>query len=205
METVGKSSLTYRLIDCNFPTKHDPTITDQFSAFVNIDKENAHIAILDTAGQGDYQSLLDTWIDFGEGFLLVFAINDKTSFNELDKRKSKIDLIKKNKNTPVVLIGNKSDLKDSREVSKEEAEKKAKTWGTVYIETSALENVNCKEAFIECAKRIKEKRKFEEQQTSKNDKRKEKGGNNKEGIAKGINANEDSSVKTVNKKCCVIF
>ena len=151
---VGKSSLTYRFINYNAPEEHDPTIEDKFMTVVDIEKKSVTINILDTAGQEDYQGLIDTWIDYGEGFLLVFALNDRASFNDLDKKKTKIDIIKKKTKAPIVLVGNKSDLKSDRKVSRKDAEDKAKLWGATYIETSAKTDENCKEAFIECAKKI---------------------------------------------------
>ena len=152
---VGKSSLTYRLINYSAPEEHDPTIEDKFVTQVTIDNKQVTISVLDTAGQEDYQkSLLDTWIDAGQGFLLVFALNDKDSFNDLDKKKARIDIIKKREKCPIILVGNKSDLQNERKISRKEGEDKAKLWGASYIETSAINDDNCKNAFVECAKKI---------------------------------------------------
>jgi len=137
------------------PEEHDPTIEDKFLTEVTIDNKSVTINILDTAGQEDYQkSLLDTWIESGQGFLLVFALNDKDSFVDLDKKKQRIDIIKKKVKCPIILVGNKSDLENERKISRKEGEDKAKLWGATYIETSAITNENCKEAFVECAKKI---------------------------------------------------
>jgi len=176
---VGKSSLTYRCINYNAPEDHDPTIEDKFLTMLNIDGKSVTINILDTAGQQDYQrSLLDTWIDSGDGFLLVFAINDKESFNDLDSKKSKIDLIKKKTKAPIILVGNKSDLTGDRKVARKEAEDKAKQWGVQYMETSAKSDENCKEVFIECAKKI---------------------------INSQSSGKSNTTIETTNKKCCTIF
>ena len=74
---VGKSSLTYRFINYNASTEYDPTIEDKYKSIANIDGKQYEIEILDTAGQDDYQNMMDMWINFGESFLLAFAINDK--------------------------------------------------------------------------------------------------------------------------------
>ena len=55
---------------------------------MTVDGQEYGVEILDTAGEEDYQSMIGMWIGFGEGFLLVFAINDKESF-ELLKGKRK--------------------------------------------------------------------------------------------------------------------
>lgn len=92
---------------------------------------------MDTAGQDDYQTMLDMWISFGEGFLLVFAVNDRESFESLSQRRDRILKIKKGEYCPIMIVGNKCDL-PKRTVTKNEAEELAKSWNTMYIETSAI-------------------------------------------------------------------
>ena len=154
---VGKTSLIYRFVKDAFPEAHDPTIEDNYKAMVEINNESIEIQIVDTAGEEDYQNMLDQWIDVADGFLLVFAINDKDTFNVLDEKYKRISK-HKDKNVPIVLVGNKCDLENERAVTKEEANQKASAWKAKYIETSALTDVNknCKEPFIQCAKAIKD-------------------------------------------------
>ena len=87
------------------------------------------------------------WVSFGEGFLLVFAINDKFSFDILKNRRERILKTKHKDYGPMILVGNKQDLDNERNVSYEEAKQLADSWGIEYIETSAKTNYNCKEAF----------------------------------------------------------
>ncbi len=95
------------------------------------------------------------WISFGDGFLLVFAINDKESFELL---KSKHDRVIKGKHgddkCPILLVGNKQDLEKERTVEFAEAKQLADSWKAEYIETSAKTNFNCKEAFEKLALKI---------------------------------------------------
>ena len=156
---VGKTSLIYRFVrdaDAFFPEAHDPTIEDYYKAMVEINNESIKIQIVDTPGEEDYQNMLDQWIDVADGFLLVFAINDKDTFNVLDEKYKRIEKHKE-KNVPIILVGNKCDLENERQVTKEEANQKATAWKAKYIETSALTDINknCKEPFIQCAKDIK--------------------------------------------------
>ena len=153
---VGKTSLIYRFVKDAFPEAHDPTIEDNYKAMVEINNESIEIQIVDTAGEEDYQNMLDQWIDVADGFLLVFAINDKDTFNVLDEKYKRIEKHKE-KNVPIILVGNKCDLENERQVTKEEANQKATAWKAKYIETSALTDINknCKEPFIQCAKDIK--------------------------------------------------
>ena len=133
---VGKTSLIYRFVKDAFPEAHDPTIEDNYKAMVEINNESIEIQIVDTAGEEDYQNMLDQWIDVADGFLLVFAINDKDTFNVLDEKYKRIEKHKE-KNVPIILVGNKCDLENERQVTKEEANQKATAWKAKYIETSA--------------------------------------------------------------------
>ena len=99
--------------------------------------------------------MIDEWIKLANGFLLLFAINDKESFEAM---KEKVKRIKKNNkgDLPIVLVGNKCDLESKREVDKQIAIDYAKSIGGKYYETSALTdaNGNCKVVFQQCAHMI---------------------------------------------------
>ena len=151
---VGKSSLTYRFINYDAPKDHDPTIEDRYKSSLNIDGKDYEVEILDTAGEEDYQNMIDMWISFGEGFLLVFAINDKESFDLLKLKHTRVLKGKHGAKCPILLIGNKQDLENERQVTYSEAKQQAEAWGIEYMETSAKTNFNCKEAFEKLAQKI---------------------------------------------------
>ena len=155
---VGKSSLTYRFINYDVSTEHDPTIEDRYKSNLNIEGTNYEVEILDTAGEEDYQNMMDMWISFGEGFLLVFAINDKESFNLIKSKRDRILKGKHGVKCPILLVGNKQDLENERQVNYSEAKEMADKWGIEYIETSAKTNFNCKEAFEMLAQKIVQKK-----------------------------------------------
>ena len=94
------------------------------------------------------------WIEFGKGFLLVFSITDKESLEDIKKRRDKIIKGKHKNKVPMVLVGNKQDLEDERQISYDEAKQLADSWKIDYIETSAKTNLNCKEAFEILIKKI---------------------------------------------------
>jgi GTPase SAR1 family protein len=98
--------------------------------------------------------MMDMWINFGEGFLLVFAIDDRESFELISKKRERILKGKHGADTPMVLVGNKIDLANKRKVTTEEAKRLADSWKIEYIETSAKNNLNCKEAFEKLARII---------------------------------------------------
>ena len=137
----------------NTTSRYEPTIEDCYQTNINVDGKARLVEILDTAGQEDYQNMMDMWINFGDGFLLVFAIDDKESF-DLVKLKHDRVLKGKKKKPPFVLVGNKVDLEERRKVPFEEAKKLADSWGIEYIESSAKNNINCKEPFERLAQDI---------------------------------------------------
>ena len=155
---VGKSALTYRFINDQFPKEHDTTIEDQYKINMAIDGYNCFIEILDTAGQDDYQSMLETWINFGSGFLLVYSIDDVESFNEAKKKYEKVAAIKGQDVFSCILVGNKCDLNDElRKIPKSEAEEFAKSKGIPFLEASALNKINVKESFVKVVHDLLEK------------------------------------------------
>lgn len=109
---------------------------------------------MDTAGQDDYQTMLDSWIGFAEGFLLVYAIDDRESFNEILVKYKRIIKNKSKDKTCIVIVGNKCDLNDKRKVERKEAEDLAKTLGVHFMEVSAYEKINVKEGFLILAKEL---------------------------------------------------
>ena len=149
---VGKSALTFRFINDKFPNEHDTTIEDSYSFTAKIDGINCQLEILDTAGQDDYQTMLDTWINSSDGFVLVYSIDNKESFESTKKRYERILKLKGEQKVAIVVAGNKCDLEESRKVSKEEAENFCLSNKITFMETSALKVINVKEAFLSCAK-----------------------------------------------------
>ena len=147
---VGKSALTFRFINNKFPTEHDTTIEDSYSIPAKIDDIQCQLEILDTAGQDDYQTMLDTWIEYANCFLLVYSIDEMDSFKQIKHKYDRICQMKNNEQFSILIAGNKCDLPDStRKVPKSEAENYAKSIDVPFLEVSALKRVNVKEAFME--------------------------------------------------------
>ena len=119
------------------------------------DNKEYKFKIFDTAGQERYKSLSNTTIQIADGFLMVFAVDNKNSFNKIVDW---INFIEDNVNLEekvLYLIGNKIDVKtEVRQVTKEEAEEFANSKNAKYFETSALKNEGINEAFEEIFKDI---------------------------------------------------
>jgi GTPase SAR1 family protein len=97
--------------------------------------------------------MLDSWISYADGFLLIYAIDDKESFEATRHRYDRI--VKSKEEKPVIiLIGNKCDLVDKRKVERSEGEEFAKSKGIKFMEVSALEKINVKDAFLAVASEL---------------------------------------------------
>ena len=137
--SVGKTSILRRFIQNTFSSNYISTMgIDFYTKDIILDQKKIHLKIWDTAGQERYRSLTRGFFKNGQGILIVYAINNKESFNGLNywidsiKNNSNLD----NKNLPAIILGNKIDLQH-REVSKEDAENFAKINNYDYYEVSA--------------------------------------------------------------------
>ena len=74
--------------------EYDPTIEDSYRKQVVIDGETCLLDILDTAGQEEYSAMRDQYMRTGEGFLLVFAVNNAKSFEDIESYKEQIKRVK---------------------------------------------------------------------------------------------------------------
>lgn len=164
---VGKSALTIRLVTQNFLLEYDPTIEDSYNKTLIVDGVPATLDILDTAGQDEYSQYQDQWMRDGRGILLVYAIDDRTSFQAVQSFKDKIDRIKENEKVAIVLVGNKCDLEAGRQVSREQGEELARLWKCKFFETSAKNKVNHEECFYEVVREIRRQKVIPKKQESK--------------------------------------
>lgn len=153
---VGKSALTIQFVQGYFITDYDPTIEDSYKRVLLVDNENVQLDILDTAGQDDFAPMRTSYMRQGKGFIIVYAIDDRASFEEAEVFHHDLTRTKGTQNVPVVLCGNKCDLEDKRVVSKTEGEELAAKLNADFYETSALANINIENAFTTLVKKIRQ-------------------------------------------------
>lgn len=101
---VGKSALTIQLIQNHFVEEYDPTIEDSYRKQVVIDAETCLLDILDTAGQEEYSAMRDQYMRTGEGFLLVYAVNNRKSFDDITNYREQIKRVKDLEKVPMVSV-----------------------------------------------------------------------------------------------------
>ncbi|CAO3666177.1 unnamed protein product [Rhizopus stolonifer] len=147
---VGKTALTIQT--------YDPTIEDSYRKQVVIDDQPCVLEVLDTAGQEEYTALRDQWIRDGEGFLLVYSITSRSTFERIERFRNQIFRVKDVDNVPMMLVGNKCDKVTEREVTREEGAAMAKQLDCDFIETSAKTCVNVERSFYQVVKAIRAQR-----------------------------------------------
>lgn len=153
---VGKLALTIQLIQSHFVDEYDPTIEDLYRKHCVIDGEPALLDVLDTAGQEEYSAMREQYMRTGEGFLLVYSVTLRNSFEELTAFYQQILRVKDLDFVPVLLVGNKCDLEAERQVSYDEGLDLAKHFNCPFLETSAKLKINVENSFYGLVKIIKD-------------------------------------------------
>ncbi|CAI6100965.1 hypothetical protein V2G26_021479 [Clonostachys chloroleuca] len=153
---VGKSCLTLQFIQGAFVDSYDPTIEDSFRKQCIIDDKAVLLDVFDTAGQEEYMAMREDFIRPGEGFLLVYSITSKHSFEEIKLFQHRILRVKEKDSFPIIVVGNKCDLEGERAVLIEEGEQLARQFGCRFIETSAKSGANVEKAFYDIVREIRE-------------------------------------------------
>ncbi|CAD8155356.1 unnamed protein product [Paramecium pentaurelia] len=152
---VGKTQILLRYTENQFKTSFLSTIGIDFKIKkIQVDEKVVKMQIWDTAGQERYQTITQTYYKGAMGIILVFAVNDKETFNDIDKWMNQIKQHASD-NIIKVLIGNKTDLPD-RCITYEQALKMAQKYNIPYFETSAKDGTNINDTFQQIAKTIKE-------------------------------------------------
>lgn len=143
---AGKTAYIYRFVNDNFPEQHDATIEDVFTTNCNVEGYDCSIEILDTSGLEEYQSMIDSWINFAEGYIFVYSIDDSESFDFL---KSSLMKLKENKKElfPILIVANKSDLEEYRQVDDKDAQTLCEEYGATFFSCSAQDKINVTESF----------------------------------------------------------
>ena len=154
---VGKSALTIQLIQNHFVDEYDPTIEDSYRKQVVIDGETCLLDILDTAGQEEYSAMRDQYMRTGEGFLLVYAVNNSKSFEDISVYREQIKRVKDAEDVPMVLVANKVDL-PVRTVLLSDAQELARGCGIPFVETSAKTRLGVDDAFYTLVREIRKDR-----------------------------------------------
>ncbi|EEB18646.1 rap1 and, putative [Pediculus humanus corporis] len=153
---VGKSCLTIQYFQRLFVTEYDPTIEDSYIQHTQVDDQWCILDVLDTAGQDEFSAMGEQYMRTGDGFMLVYSVTDKQSYENIVNFHTQILQVKDGDSCPMLLVANKVDLVHFRKISTESGKEMAQKLGAHYIETSAKDPpLNVDEAFHEVVRLIR--------------------------------------------------
>jgi len=152
---VGKTALSIQFVKGVFVDQYNPTIEECFRKIVEVDGKFYNLSIVDTAGCQQFSGIRDLYMKDGHGFLFVYAINSVTSFQALNEFFERLFTVKDTKvGIPTLMVGNKSDLVNEREITPEQVREAASKFKSEFLDTSAKTKLNVQEAFINVIKQI---------------------------------------------------
>jgi GTPase KRas len=142
--------------------EYDPTIEDSYRKMCVIDGEVALLDILDTAGQEEYSAMQGQYMCSSHGFVLVYSITSRKSFQEISTFQQQILQAKDKDYFPMIVVGNHCDREDKREVSKQEGAALAREFKCRFVEASSEGWINADVAFYDLVRDIRKyERKYE--------------------------------------------
>ena len=154
---VGKSNLLLRFAQDDFKTEYQLTIGVEFGAKnIEINNKKFRLQIWDTAGQENYRSITRAYYKNSVCAILVYDISNRESFDHISNWVEDCTA-QSPKTVFMVLVGNKSDLNEYRQVTFEEGKEMAKKNNMIFFETSAKTGENVEKIFVDSAKEINNK------------------------------------------------
>lgn len=189
---VGKTNILSQFVRNQFNPVSLTTIGVEFATkTVNVNDKTVKAQIWDTAGQERYRAITSTYYKGAKGAILVYDITVPNSFTNLERWIKEIRNNTENPKIPILLVGNKIDLKDERRILEEEGKNLAAKEEMIFMETSALMATNVNEAFYKLIEWIlvedEKNGLFNELNNDKN---------------KKINLKKGESVEPNGKSCC---
>eukprot|EP00123_Amoebidium_parasiticum_P012308 comp21269_c0_seq1/m.29009 comp21269_c0_seq1/g.29009 ORF comp21269_c0_seq1/g.29009 comp21269_c0_seq1/m.29009 type:complete len:208 (-) comp21269_c0_seq1:545-1168(-) len=150
-QSVGKTSLITRFMYDTFDSTYQATIgIDFLSKTMYLEDRTLRLQLWDTAGQERFRSLIPSYIRDSSVAVVVYDITNRTSFLQTTKWIEDVRTERGN-DVIIILVGNKTDLGEKRQVTKEEGEGKARELNVMHIETSAKAGHNVKQLFRQVA------------------------------------------------------
>jgi Ras-related protein Rab-8A len=154
---VGKTCLLLRYANESFSPTFITTIGIDFKIKnIQVDNKRIKLQIWDTAGQERFRTITTSYFRGAQGILLVYDVTDRHSFIAIKTWSQQIKL-HADSEVNKILLGNKCDQKEHRQVSYEEGESLAKSQNMKFFETSAKTDINVEEAFLSIARDVKDR------------------------------------------------
>ncbi|KAF8183050.1 small GTPase superfamily [Mycena galopus ATCC 62051] len=168
-DAAGKTSLAVRFAFNCFVEVYDPTLEDGYRKQFMLDNQLCFVDVIDTAGQDEYTALRDQWVREGQGCLLVYSIASRSTFDRLEILHEVLKRVK-GEDVIYILVGNKSEAENERQVSEEEGAARARQWGCQFLEVSAKTGENVDQAFMDLIRALRAAREPREPAPAKSQK-----------------------------------
>jgi len=144
---VGKTSLLLRYVDDTFNSEFQTTIGVDFKiSTLNIDGKIVKLQLWDTAGQDRFRNIVASYYRGAHGIIIMYDITNPGSLDSINKWYEETQSYLQT-STPKLLVGNKLDRVNERAVASQKGEELAERLGMQFIETSAKNSTNVKQAF----------------------------------------------------------
>eukprot|EP00053_Salpingoeca_punica_P009076 m.81239 g.81239 ORF g.81239 m.81239 type:complete len:217 (+) comp14865_c0_seq3:233-883(+) len=151
---VGKTSLVKNFIGDVHNGKN--TVGVEFNVrHIEISGQKIRLQVWDTAGQERFRAVVRSYYRGAAGCIIVYDTTKRSSYNNVQQWYS--DVKTSCHASAIMLVGNKCDLENDRDVTTEEASAYAKENGMLFLETSALSGMNVELAFLDMAQNLYKK------------------------------------------------
>ena len=155
--SVGKTCFLKRYTDNTFQDAYLSTIGFDFKfKFVTLDNgKTVKVQLWDTAGQERFRTIAKSYYKGAHGIILIYDVTNRKTYDNIKKWLNQIRDEAGNR-ISIILVANKIDCEDLRQVTKEEGESLAKSCNLPIFEASAKDSINVNESFQLLVEKINE-------------------------------------------------
>ncbi|KAL8197450.1 UNVERIFIED_CONTAM: Ras-like protein member 12 [Gekko kuhli] len=153
----GKSALTVKFLTKRFISEYDPNLEDTYASEEVVDQQPVLLKVMDTADQ-DAPVSCERYLNWAHAYLVVYSINNRKSFDGSQQYLEILTLHSKNTQheAPVLLVGNKLDMEQYRQITKAEGASLATKYGCLFYEVSAcLDFESVQHVFHEAVREVR--------------------------------------------------
>jgi small GTP-binding protein len=132
----------------NYVHTNKLSVDERYTKVLSVDTQPVGLEVVDTAGQEAYSAIRDKYLREGDGFLVVYSVADRESYEKVPELIKHIQKVRETQNVPCILLGNKADLDPDDRITEEEGQELAARFKIPFYETSAKGGQNIQESYI---------------------------------------------------------
>ena len=154
MYILGKTCLLERLANGEYSDQQSPTVEEKYDCTLKVNDQDIKMSLQDTMGQEAFRQITQSFYQGCQAIVICYDVTDKNSFELVPQWMEEIKKYTTGNFVPIVLVGNKCDVVDSKAVTERDAEAYAKKNKISFFETSAKQNVNVEDPFIDLVEQL---------------------------------------------------